>query len=80
VPNRNDELTLVVPVGHALASRKSVRFKEVLVHEFVGAHLESAAHKLLPRYRVLEGACTAIRQGIAVPNSTELLTFHEQRC
>lgn len=46
-PYRNDELTLVVPAGHALAARKSVRFEEVLEHEFVGPHLESSMHTLL---------------------------------
>lgn len=47
IPYRNDELTLVVPTGHALAGRKSVRFEEVLKHEFVGPHLESSMHTLL---------------------------------
>jgi DNA-binding transcriptional LysR family regulator len=47
VPYRNDELALVVPAGHVLASRKSIRFKEVLEHEFVGPHLESSVHTLL---------------------------------
>lgn len=46
-PYRSDELTLVVPAGHALATRKSVRFEEVLEHEFVGPHLESSMHTLL---------------------------------
>ncbi|MGE8099411.1 hypothetical protein [Pseudomonas fluorescens] len=43
MPDRNDELTLVVPVGHALVSRKSVRFKEVWGHEFVGPHRDGSA-------------------------------------
>jgi DNA-binding transcriptional LysR family regulator len=46
-PYRNDELALVVPAAHVLASRKSIRFKEVLEHEFVGPHLESSVHTLL---------------------------------
>jgi DNA-binding transcriptional LysR family regulator len=46
-PYREDELTLVVPADHPLASRSSVRFKEVLEHEFVGPHLESSMHTLL---------------------------------
>lgn len=49
LPYRNDELTLVVPAGHALAARKSIRFEEVLQHEFVGPHLESSMHTLLTR-------------------------------
>jgi len=44
---RHDELTLVVPSGHQLAARKSISFKEVLEHEFVGPHLESSMHTLL---------------------------------
>lgn len=47
IPYRNDELTLVAPAGHALAARTSVRFHEVLEHEFVGPHLESSMHTLL---------------------------------
>ncbi len=47
VPYRNDELTLVVPADHVLATRKSVRFQEALEHEFVGPHLESSMHTLL---------------------------------
>lgn len=47
MPYRNDELTLVVPAGHPLATHESVRFNEVLEHEFVGPHLESSMHTLL---------------------------------
>ncbi|MFJ4349043.1 LysR family transcriptional regulator [Pseudomonas sp. NPDC089401] len=44
---RHDELTLVVPHGHELATRMSISFKEALAHEFVGPHLESSVHALL---------------------------------
>lgn len=47
MPYRNDELTLVVSATHPLASRKSIRFIEVLEYEFVGPHLESSMHALL---------------------------------
>ncbi|WP_083454105.1 LysR substrate-binding domain-containing protein [Pseudomonas sp. P97.38] len=47
LPYRDDELTLVVPGDHPLAARESVRFKQVLAHEFVGPHLESSMHTLL---------------------------------
>jgi DNA-binding transcriptional LysR family regulator len=47
VPYRHDELALVVPASHVLASRKTIKFKEVLEHEFVGPHLESSVHTLL---------------------------------
>ncbi|MBV4520475.1 LysR family transcriptional regulator [Pseudomonas sp. SWRI74] len=47
LPYRHDELALVVPAGHVLSSRKSIKFREVLEHEFVGPHLESSVHALL---------------------------------
>ncbi len=46
---RDDELVLVVPAGHALAQRRSIRFGEALAHEFVGPHLESSVYSLLTR-------------------------------
>lgn len=46
-PYRQDELTLVIPRNHPLASTKSIRFSEVLEHEFIGPHLESSVHSLL---------------------------------
>ncbi len=48
LPYRQDELTLVVPTGHALAMRKSMPFEEVLAHEFDGRHVESSMHTPLP--------------------------------
>jgi len=47
LPYRHDQLTLVVPAGHALAQRRSVQFRDALEHEFVGPHLESSVHSLL---------------------------------
>ncbi|ACO80322.1 transcriptional regulatory protein LysR family [Azotobacter vinelandii CA] len=38
-----------MPAEHPLAARKSIRFEEVLDHEFVGPHLESSVHALLTR-------------------------------
>lgn len=42
LPYRDDELVVVVPVGHALAKRKSIRFREALDFDFVGMHPGSA--------------------------------------
>jgi DNA-binding transcriptional LysR family regulator len=47
LPYRTDELSLVVPAAHELASRRSIHFHEVLQHELVGPHLESSVHTLL---------------------------------
>ncbi len=49
LPYRHDELTLVVPGNHPLASLKSVQFNELIEHEFVGPHLDSSLHALLTR-------------------------------
>ncbi|MND51386.1 HTH-type transcriptional regulator CysL [compost metagenome] len=49
LPYRSDELVLVVPDGHALASSTSARFSEVLEHEMVGPHRESSVYGLLTR-------------------------------
>ncbi|MDF0729233.1 LysR family transcriptional regulator [Pseudomonas entomophila] len=46
-PYRHDELVLVVPADHELASRRAVHLKDVLHHEFVGPHLDSSLHSLL---------------------------------
>ncbi|MBY0410580.1 MAG: LysR family transcriptional regulator [Burkholderiaceae bacterium] len=49
LPYRNDELALVVPRGHALARRKSVRLTDALPFDFVGAHPNSAINNQLTR-------------------------------
>ncbi|MGH8619115.1 MAG: LysR family transcriptional regulator [Burkholderiales bacterium] len=46
---REDELSLVVPTGHPFSRRKSVRFIETLVHEFVCLEDESPIYLLLRR-------------------------------
>jgi len=49
LPYRQDELVLVVPGGHALARRRSVRLAEALDHDLIGMHPGSAIHQLLQR-------------------------------
>lgn len=48
-PFARDELVLVVPKGHPLARRRSVRFIETLAQDFVCLELESPVHILLQR-------------------------------
>jgi len=48
-PYRTDELVLVVPVGHALARRRSLRLADALAHDFVGMHPGSAINNQLTR-------------------------------
>ena len=49
LPYRTDELVLVVPTGHALARRKSVRLTDALAFDFVGMHPGSAINNQLTR-------------------------------
>lgn len=49
LPYRNDELVLVVPTGHALARRKTVRLTDALAFDFVGMHPGSAINNQLTR-------------------------------
>ena len=49
LPYRNDELVLVVPTGHPLARRKSVRLTDALAFDFVGMHPGSAINNQLTR-------------------------------
>ncbi|WP_313082266.1 LysR family transcriptional regulator, partial [Pulveribacter sp.] len=49
LPWREDELVLIVPAGHALARRRSVRLAEALPWDFVGMHPGSAINHQLTR-------------------------------
>ena len=49
LPYRNDELVLVVPTGHTLARRKTVRLTDALAFDFVGMHPGSAINNQLTR-------------------------------
>jgi DNA-binding transcriptional LysR family regulator len=49
LPYHDDELVLVVPKDHALASRKSATMGDALEFDFVGAHAGSAINNQLTR-------------------------------
>jgi DNA-binding transcriptional LysR family regulator len=79
-PYRTDELVVVVPRGHALASRKRVKFEETLPFEHVSLPVNSAVQVLLQReaarvgqkfnYRVVvtnfEAALRVVRASLAI--------------
>lgn len=44
-----DTLAVAVPQGHALASRKTARFTDLLAHEFIASHSESSLFVLLKK-------------------------------
>ena len=49
LPYHQDNLMVVVPSGHALAKKRTIRFEEALQYEFVGAHTGSAINNALGR-------------------------------
>jgi DNA-binding transcriptional LysR family regulator len=79
-PFRDDPLLLVVPRGDALASRRSVRFADVLDRDFVGlvdgsalhAHLADQARaaggrlRYRARLRSFDAVCAMVGQGVGV--------------
>ncbi len=44
---RHSALAVMVPNGHVLARRKSVRFEQLLAHDIVGLHQGAAVHELM---------------------------------
>ncbi len=44
---RHSTLVVMVPLGHALARRKAVRFAALLDHDIVGLHQGAAVHELM---------------------------------
>ncbi|MDE2368687.1 MAG: LysR family transcriptional regulator [Burkholderiales bacterium] len=46
-PYRRATLSVIVPAGHALARRRSLRFEELLDHDIVGLHHGAAADELM---------------------------------
>lgn len=79
-PYRSDHLCIVVPPGHPLARRKSVRFEQTLDYEFVSLPINSAVQVMLQRaaaqlgrtliHRVIvtnfEAALRVVRAGLAI--------------
>lgn len=46
-PYREGTLVLITPAGHALASRPSVRFADLLDHDFIGQHTGAALQQMI---------------------------------
>lgn len=60
-PYRTDELVLAVPIGHALAKRKSIRFEESLAFSHVGLPPSTAVSTMLARVAAQAGKRLAFR-------------------
>ncbi|MEZ2297098.1 LysR substrate-binding domain-containing protein [Variovorax sp. RCC_210] len=79
-PFRRDDLVLVMPRGHALATRRRVMLADVVDDEFVGLPADSALQQLVTshartlarhlsyrvRVRNFEAVCRLVEQGIGV--------------
>ncbi|TFZ07803.1 LysR family transcriptional regulator [Ramlibacter humi] len=65
-PYRRDRLCLVVPAGHRLAARKSVRFTDTLDDEHVSLPVNSAVQVMLQR--VAAAAGRTLRRRVIVTN------------
>ena len=61
LPYRTDELVLVVPTGHALARRRTVRLVDALPFDFVGAHPGSAINNQLAQAASVTGLPLRLR-------------------
>ncbi|MGE8682150.1 MAG: LysR substrate-binding domain-containing protein [Achromobacter marplatensis] len=58
---RSDRFVLIVPPGHALASRPSVAFHDVLDEDFVGLDRSSALQRFLARQALVAGKPIKLR-------------------
>ncbi|MFT4103260.1 MAG: LysR family transcriptional regulator [Burkholderiaceae bacterium] len=92
-PVSRNHLVLIVAQGHALASRSSVRFAEVLSAPFVGlapgsalqdhidAHAQAAGHALNFRIRMktFEGLCEMVSHGVGLAIVPQAVARRERR-
>ncbi|MDQ2104588.1 LysR family transcriptional regulator [Azospirillum isscasi] len=61
LPYHVDRLVLVVPDGHALADRPSIRLTEALDHDFVGPHPDSSLLAVIMRACMETGSSIKLR-------------------
>ena len=63
-PYRRDRLTVVVPHGHALVRRRSVRLAELVQYDWVGMHADSALNHLVTRVAADQGLQLRLRMKV----------------
>lgn len=87
-PFHADRLIVVLPRGHRLAARRSVRFAELLDEDFIGQEADSATDLLMraaarqlgrtPRSRIRVGgfdaACRMVEAGLGIALTAERIT------
>ncbi|MEG1454554.1 MAG: LysR family transcriptional regulator [Comamonas sp.] len=63
-PYRRDRLTVVVPLGHALVRRRSLRLAELVHYDWVGMHAGSALNHLVTRAAADQGLQPRLRMKV----------------
>lgn len=63
-PYRRDRLAVVVPQGHALGRRRSLRLPQVVEHDLIGMHADSALNHLITRCAAEQGLQPRLRMKV----------------
>ncbi|CAM4171721.1 LysR family transcriptional regulator [Comamonas aquatilis] len=63
-PYRRDRLAVVVPLGHALARKRSLRLTQVIAHDLIGMHADSALNHLITRAAADQGLQPRLRMKV----------------
>ena len=90
-PYRRDELCVVVPRGHPLATQARIRFAQTLVYDHIGTQTESSlSQKLMAEgganYRVrirvgsVDAACRMVHAGLGICIAPRLIVENYQDC
>lgn len=63
-PYRRDRLAVVVPLGHPLARKRSLRLAQVIAHDLIGMHADSALNHLITRAAADQGLQPRLRMKV----------------
>ncbi|WP_120968957.1 LysR family transcriptional regulator [Comamonas sp. lk] len=63
-PYRRDRLTVVVPLAHALARKRRLRLAQVIEHDLIGMHADSALNHLITRAAADQGLQPRLRMKV----------------
>ncbi|MEG0151060.1 MAG: LysR family transcriptional regulator [Comamonas sp.] len=63
-PYRRDRLTVVVPMAHALARKRRLRLAQVIEHDLIGMHADSALNHLITRAAADQGLQPRLRMKV----------------
>ncbi|WP_417283796.1 LysR family transcriptional regulator [Comamonas sp.] len=63
-PYRRDRLAVVVPLAHALARKRRLRLAQVIEHDLIGMHADSALNHLITRAAADQGLQPRLRMKV----------------